>query len=66
MAYYERDGFNELIERAIRQKRYDIIKEIIEARDKAEKEYLEALKCPQCGAIRRETPHGLFCPKCEQ
>jgi len=66
MAYYERDGFDELMERAIRQKRYDIIRKIIEARDDAEKEYIETLKCPKCGTIRRETPQGLFCPKCEQ
>jgi len=64
--YYERDGFDELMERAIRMKRYDILKEIIKARDDAEKQYIVALKCPKCGALRRETPYGLFCPKCSE
>ncbi len=64
--YYERDGFDELMLRAIRQKRYDILKEIIQAKDDAERQYLEALKCEKCGAIKKETPFGTFCPNgCE-
>ena len=38
-----KDGFDELIERAIRKGRYDLIAKVIEARDQAEREYYEAL-----------------------
>jgi rubrerythrin len=65
MAYYEPDGFEELRRRARAMKRYDILEKIDEAEEESEREYLEALKCPKCGAIRKETPYGLFCPNCD-
>ena len=55
MAYYETDGFEELRRRARAMKRYDILEKIDEAEEKAEREAFEALKCPKCRAVRKET-----------
>lgn len=41
---FEKDGFDELEERAIRMGRFDILMEIIKARDCAEEEYSESLR----------------------
>jgi hypothetical protein len=38
-----KDGFDVLIERAIRMGRYDLIAKVVEARDQAEREYYEAI-----------------------
>jgi hypothetical protein len=43
MCYVEKDGFEELIDRAIRMGRYDLIGKVIEARDQAERESNEAI-----------------------
>jgi hypothetical protein len=38
MSYVEKDGFEELIQRALRKGRYDLIEKVIEAKDLAEME----------------------------
>jgi len=38
-----KDGFEELIERAIRMKRYELINVIAEEKEQAEREYFEAI-----------------------
>jgi hypothetical protein len=41
---YGRDGFDELMLRAERMRRFDLIEKVAEARDEADRHYFEALK----------------------
>lgn len=63
---FEIDGFEELRRRAKAEGKEEFLEKIDEAEMKAEREYENALRCPKCGALRIETPYGLFCPNgCE-
>jgi len=41
---YGRDGFDELMLRAERMRRFDLIEKVAEARDEADRQFFEALR----------------------